>query len=355
MLLGHLAGIVYFASAFIPIDLFHAGGPMVTRLALLLMLFSISTSAFSQTSQYRPVNTYSIVARDAATGQMGVAVQSHWFSVGSVVSWAEAGVGAVATQSFVEASYGPLGLELMKAGKTAQEALDALLSVDAMKDVRQVAMVDAKGNVAVHTGAKCIIAAGNATGDGFSVQANLMDNDRVWGAMKQAYENASGDLANRMLAALDAAQAEKGDIRGKQSAVILIVPAESTGNPWKDRVMELRIEDHPEPLKELRRLVVLQRAYDHMNRGDELMSENNIDEAVREYAKAHDIAPDNKEMTYWAAVTLAGVGRLDDALPMFADVFEGGDEWRRLTPRLPHSGLLPDDQALIDKILQAGR
>ena len=222
------------------------------RVLQILVLFLLPLlSVFAQS---RPVHTYSIVARDAATGEMGVAVQSHWFSVGSIVSWAEAGVGAVATQSFVDPAYGPLGLEIMRNGKSAQQALDGLLASDPGLAVRQVAMVDAKGNVAAHTGKKCIPSAGHIAGEQFSVQANLMVNDAVWPAMAKAYREAKGELADRMLAALDAAQAAGGDIRGKQSAAILIVSGTPTGKSWVDRKMDLRVEDHPEPLKELRRL-----------------------------------------------------------------------------------------------------
>jgi uncharacterized Ntn-hydrolase superfamily protein len=216
----------------------------------------------------RPVHTFSIVARDPATGEMGVAVQSHWFSVGSNVAWAEAGVGAVATQSFIDPSYGRGGLELMRGGASAEEALKTLLARDEGRDVRQVAMVDARGRVAAHTGAKCIEAAGDRVGKDYSVQANLMSNGRVWPAMASAFESARGDLADRMLAALDAAQAAGGDIRGRQSAALVVVKAESTGKPWADRVFDLRVDDSAEPLKELRRLVRLQRAYNHMNAGD---------------------------------------------------------------------------------------
>ncbi|MDH3745921.1 MAG: DUF1028 domain-containing protein, partial [Acidobacteriota bacterium] len=234
----------------------------------------------------RPVNTYSIVARDPATGELGVAVQSHWFSVGSVVTWAEAGVGAVATQSFVEVSYGPLGLELMKAGKTASEALEALLAVDSNRAVRQVAMVDRHGNVAVHTGESCISEAGHSLGEQFSTQANLMARDTVWGAMAEAYKNAEGDLAARLMAALEAGEAEGGDIRGKQSAAILIVPGESQGAPWRERKVDLRVEDYPQPLEELGRLLRIQRAYQHMNHGDELMANQDLEGAVEAYGTA---------------------------------------------------------------------
>jgi uncharacterized Ntn-hydrolase superfamily protein len=299
----------------------------------------------------RPVHTYSIVARDPATGEMGVAVQSHWFSVGSVVPWAEAGVGAVATQSFVEPSYGPLGLALMRAGRTAPEALAALLAGDSGRDVRQVGMVDAKGNVATHTGRLDIPAAGGQSGRQYVVQANLMEKATVWPAMARAFEAAWGDLAERMLAALDAAEAEGGDIRGRQSAAILIVRGQSTGRPWDDKVMDLRVEDSPEPLRELRRLVNLQRAYAHMNAGDARMTENDVDGAVAEYGAAETIAPEVSEMTYWHAATLAGAGRVEESLPLFERAFAADPNWAVLTARLPSAGLLPKDDALIRRIL----
>lgn len=209
----------------------------------------------------RPVATYSIVARDPATGDFWVAVQSHWFQVGRVVAWAKAGEGAVATQSFVETSYGPKGLRLMAGGKSAQQALDRLLAADEQRDVRQVAMVDSIGRVATWTGPRCIEAAGHHQGKGYSVQANLMQGPEVWPAMAKAFENTKGDLASRMLAALQAAQAEGGDIRGRQSAALLVVPAKASGKPWEDRSVDLRIADHPQPLRELQRLLALHRAY----------------------------------------------------------------------------------------------
>ncbi|HEY7911642.1 MAG TPA: DUF1028 domain-containing protein, partial [Blastocatellia bacterium] len=216
----------------------------------------------------RPVHTYSIVARDARTGELGVAVQSHWFSVGPIVAWAEAGVGAVATQSFVDPSYGKLGLDLMRAGRAAPDALRGLLASDEGRDVRQVAMIDAAGRVAAHTGAKNIQAAGHLTGENYSVQANLMLSDKVWPAMARAYEASKGDIAERMMAALEAAQAEGGDIRGKQSAALIVVSGKPTGKPWVDRAFDIRVDDHAEPLKELRRLLTIARGYNHMNAGD---------------------------------------------------------------------------------------
>jgi len=302
----------------------------------------------------RPVATYSIVARDAATGELGVAVQSHWFSVGSIVSWAEAGVGAVATQSFIDPSYGPLALDLLRAGRSAPETLAGLLAADSGRDVRQVAVVDAGGRVAAHTGTHCIAAAGHATGDGFSVQANLMDNDTVWPAMHAAFAKAQGDLADRLLAALDAAQAAGGDIRGKQSAALLVVRGTATGRPWVDRRFDLRIEDHSEPLVEMRRLLRLARAYERSNRGDEMATLQRWDEAGREYAAAAALAPEIAELPFWHAAALATAGRFDEARPLFADVFAREPRWRDLVPRLPAAGLLPDDAALVAKIVAIG-
>ena len=296
-------------------------------------------------------HTFSIVARDPESGEMGVAVQSHWFSVGALVTWAEAGVGAVATQALVEVSYGPLGLALMRAGKSAPEALAALLAADEGHDIRQVTMVDAQGQVAAHTGARCIADAGHEMGEGFSVQANMMANPNVWPAMARAYREAEGDLAERMLAALEAGQAAGGDIRGQQSAAILIVKPVSTGQPWADTVMELRIEDHPEPIRELRRLVDLHRAYQHMNQGDELMGDGQIEEALREYRAAAEMAPEIEEMGFWHAVTLADIGRVDEALPIFRDVFAKNADWAKLVSRLPKAGLLCDDPEMMRRIL----
>lgn len=302
----------------------------------------------------RPVHTFSIVARDPATGELGVAVQSHWFNVGSTVPWAEAGVGAIATQSFVDPSYGKLGLDLMRMGRSAPDALKFLLAGDEGRDVRQVAMIDAEGRVAAHTGSKDIPAAGHITGQNFSVQANLMLNDRVWPAMAWAFEHTRGDLAERMLAALDAAQSAGGDIRGRQSAAIIVVSGKPTGRPWTDRIFDLRVDDSPEPLKELRRLVTLQRAYNHMNAGDAAVEKKDNEGALREYSAAEQLVPDNAEMVYWHAVALVNMNRLDESLPLFRRVFQMDRNWIELTPRLAKVGLLPDDPKLIERIVSAG-
>ena len=299
----------------------------------------------------RPVNTYSIVARDAASGQLGVAVQSHWFSVGSGVIWAEPGIGAVATQSFTDPSYGPLGLHLMRAGKNAEQALNALLSVDEHADVRQVGMVDSNGAVANHTGSNAIIEHCEIAGEGFTVQANLMWKSTVCTAMVQAYESTPGDLAGRMMAALDAAQGEGGDIRGRQSAAMLVVSGDASEPAWGGRVFDLRVEDHLEPLVELRRLLLTARAYNLMNDGDAYMTDGEVEKAIVAYSSAEELVPDNHEMIFWHAATLAAEGRVDESLPLFKRAFELWPLWRELVQRLPASGLLPDDAELMEKIL----
>jgi uncharacterized Ntn-hydrolase superfamily protein len=313
------------------------------RIAILFLLTAVLP---------RPAEaTYSIVARDPVTGDFGVAVQSHWFQVGPSVPWAEAGVGAVATQSFTRIDYGPKGLQLMKEGKSAREALDSLVAQDAQKDVRQVAMVDARGRAAAWTGPKCIAAAGHQTGDGFSVQANLMDKPTVWPAMVRAFESAKGDLAERMLAALEAAEAEGGDIRGRQSAALIVVRARSTGEPWRDRLVDLRVDDHPKPLVELRRLLGLHRAYEEMNLGDEAMAVNQIPSALEHYTRAAKLAPEIAELPFWQAVTLFAAGKEERALPLFREVFAREERWVRLVPRLAKAGLLPEDPKKIESIL----
>ncbi|HET6647600.1 MAG TPA: DUF1028 domain-containing protein [Pyrinomonadaceae bacterium] len=303
----------------------------------------------------RPVHTFSIVARDPNTGELGVAVQSHWFSVGPIVAWAEAGVGAVATQSFVDPSYGKLGLDLMRAGKSAPDSLKALIAGDEGREVRQVAMIDAQGRVDAWTGKNDIQAAGHIIGKNYSVQANLMLNDKVWPAMSKAFENTQGDLADRMLAALEAAQAAGGDIRGKQSAALIVVTGKPVGQAWKDRVFDLRVDDSPEPLMELRRLVKLQRAYNHMNAGDLAVEHKDNEGALREYSAAEKLVPDNVEMIYWHAIALVNMGRVDESLPLFRRVFELDPNWATLTPRLPKSGLLPNDPKLMERILSVAK
>ncbi len=302
----------------------------------------------------RPVHTFSIVARDPGTGELGVAVQSHWFSVGQVVTWAEAGVGAVATQSMAEPAYGLRGLALMKRGLGAEQALAALTSQDSAAAVRQVAFVDAGGAVAAHTGDGCIHSAGHHLGDGYSVQANMMINDQVVPAMAEAFEAARGPLPERMVAALSGGQHAGGDIRGRQSAAILVVKGTSTGQPWNDGVVELRVEDDAQPIAELTRLLTLHRAYEQMNLGDAAVAQQDMKTAAGHYRAAAELAPDNLEMVFWHGVSMATNDRVADSIPLFRRVFAADGNWAELLRRLFKPGIFPDTaegHALVDRIL----
>lgn len=307
------------------------------------------------THRFPFAHTFSIVARDPSTGQMGAAVQSHWFSVGSLVIWGEAGVGVVATQAMVDPSYGDLGLDLMRAGRPATRALAGLLAADEGRDLRQVAMLDCHSDVAVHTGSRCIQDAGHETGDAFSVQANMMANPSIWPAMAKAYRESSGTLTARLLEALEAGQAAGGDIRGKQSAAILVVAPTSTGRPWADRLIDLRVEDHPDPILELKRLVQLHDAYEWMNTGDQKLGEGDIDAALAAYQRAADLAPAISELPFWQAVTLIELKRVDEALPILKDIFSLEPAWRILFQRLPAAGLLNTDSATLARVLASTR
>ena len=300
------------------------------------------------------VSTYSIVARDSVTGEMGVAVQSHWFNVGAIVGWGEAGVGVIATQSFVNPSFGIKGLDLLKAGKSPKEVVDELIAGDEGRDFRQLAVLDAKGRTASYTGAKCIDGAGNIAGNNYSVQANLMMNDKVWSAMEKAFLETKAPLAERMIASLEAAQNVGGDIRGMQSASIMVFSGASTGKPWADKLIDLRVEDNPNPVAELKRLLSVQRAYEHMNAGDLAVEKNDMELALKEYNAAMEMFPDNLEMKYWTAVTLANNNRLAEALPLFNIVFATDKNWKELTPRLPKSGLLTVSEDDLKKIMATG-
>ncbi len=332
---------------------------MIRSLALAAALAVPATTLLAQASPpRRPVATYSIVARDSVTGEIGVAVQSHWFSVGSIVTWAEAGVGAVATQSFVEPSYGPLGLALMRTGRSAPDALRGLIASDPDSAVRQVAMVDARGRVAAFTGARAIVAAGHHVGNGYSVQANLMEKPSVWPAMARAFETGKGDLAERLLLALEAAEREGGDIRGRQSAAIVVVGPASSGRPWADRLVDLRIDDHTEPLVELRRLVTLSRLYRRMNEGDEWVTKNDIPKAVAAYDAAIAFLPDsatNGEAVFWTGISLAAAGKEAEAAPYLVRAYAVHPKWAELVPRLPAAGLLPADSALVRRLVAGMR
>ena len=325
---------------------------IVFKVILLSGILLISNSGISQVYQDQFAHTFSIVARDVETGEMAVGVQSHWFSVGTLVIWGKSGVGVVATQSFINPAYGPNGLKLMEEEKSAAEVLEYLISQDQGKDVRQVAMLDASGNVSAFTGDKCIDYANHIIGDNFSVQANMMLNDKVVPAMEKTYlENSDLPLAERVLKVLQAAQKAGGDIRGKQSAALIVVGNKKVLETWKDKLIDLRVDDHQEPLLELERLLNVHHAYEYMNKGDLAVEHNDMKTALKEYGAAQKLFPENLEMKYWTAVALANNSDMEKALPIFKEVFEKDTNWKELTGRLPKSGLLTVSKQELDDIL----
>lgn len=324
---------------------------------LLLFCFAICLSIETNAQFFKKdaglAHTFSIVARDEATGEMAVGVQSHWFSVGTAVSWGEAGVGVVATQSFVNKSYGPKGLALMKQGKTAATALKELLAADEGREVRQVAMIDVNGNVNAHTGKNCIDYASNIVGKNYSVQSNMMLTNNVCEAMSKAFVTSEGKpLAERVLLSMQAAQAAGGDIRGKQSAAILVVAAKSKGEPWNERLIDLRVDDNKAPLDELDRLLRLYRAYEHMDKGDLATEKNDMKLAMEEYTAAMKMFPENLEMQYWTAITLANNKKVTEASKLLQKIYKKDSNWRELTKRLPKVNLLTVNDAELKDLIK---
>jgi uncharacterized Ntn-hydrolase superfamily protein len=289
--------------------------------------------------------TYSIVARDKDTGELGVAVQSHYFQVGPVVPWAISGVGAVATQSMVNISFGPLGLDYLKAGYTAEQAVKALIAGDSEPQGRQLAIVDASGGVAAYTGPKCIHAAGHRTGAGFSVQANLMEKDTVWDAMYEAYTSSTEPLAERLVAALDAAEAEGGDIRGRQSAAMLVVSGRPTGRPWEDRIIDIRVEDSPDPNKELRRLLRVKRAYMALGDGERAAEGEDQATAAAKLQEALSLAPEMEEIAFWGGLGMAQAGLLDQGCDLMMRAVKKDHRWIETINRLVAAERLPAEVA----------
>ncbi len=299
----------------------------------------------------RPVDTYSIVAIDKRSGEVGVAVQSHWFSVGSVVTWAEAGVGVVATQAFVEISYGPLGLALMKGGKSPQQALKSLLATDPRPELRQVAMLDVRGRVAAHTGKKCLREAGHVTGRGFSAHGNIMRNRKVWKAIASSFKRAKGSLAERLLTALEAGERAGGDLRGRQSAALLVVKTDRGILPWQGRVVDLRVEDNPQPLVELRRLLRIHEAFVHANDGDVLMEKGDVRKALEEYRRSAELSPENPELRFWQGVALLNHGEVERGTAVLKSVFKRNGDMKTLLKSLPEAGLLCVDKDVLRPLL----
>ncbi len=323
------------------------------KIQIIIVLFFISYTGFSQVYKETFAHTFSIVARDKITGEMAVGVQSHWFSVGSLVSWGKSGVGVVATQSFINPAYGPNGLKMMESGRSATKTLQYLIAQDKGKDVRQVAMLDVKGDVSAFTGDKCIVYADQIIGDNFSVQANMMLNDKVVPAMAEAFRGSSNlPLAERVLKVLQAAQKAGGDIRGKQSAALIVVGPKKVKEVWNDKIVDLRVDDHENPIAELKRLLRIHKAYEYMNKGDLAVEHNDMKLALKEYGAAQNLFPENLEMKYWTAIALANNGDIEKAMPIFKEVFMADGNWLELTKRLPRSGLLTVLEKDLQRILK---
>lgn len=292
--------------------------------------------------------TYSIVARDEDTAEIGVAVQSNYFSVGTDVCWVQAGVGAVATQSITEVSYGPRSLELLSAGASPDQALALLVKEDAAQALRQVAIVDAIGRVAIHTGASCVEACGDAQGQGYSVQGNMLASDEVWKAMGPAFETASGDLADRLLAALLAAEAAGGDVRGRQSAALFVVADSRPEDPWKGRRMALHVEDHPAPLEELERLLRSRRAYDLFEEAHGCIAQGDLAGALERTVRARTLKPGDPQFAFWMGVALGNAGRDEEARRWLSEAFDVSEGWRKLGRRLRDVGFYSGSPGLLE-------
>jgi uncharacterized Ntn-hydrolase superfamily protein len=277
--------------------------------------------------------TYSIIARDPATGDFGVAAQSHWFNLGPVVAWVRYGVGAVATQASADPSYGWRGLALMTAGEDPSSALRSLSNGDGDAEARQVAMLDASGRVAVRTGNRCIAYAGHVSGDGWSVQGNLLTSPAVIEAMAEAYEASEGALADRMLTSLDAAEAAGGDLRGSQSAVLRIVPGPQEPEDRFRLGIDLRVADHPDPLSELRRLTIMDRAYRDLDSADDAAEAGQGAVAIKHFETAGQLSRE-PELRFWYAIGLARLDRLDDAVSVLDEVVDGRPEFSEMLDRL---------------------
>ncbi len=320
------------------------------------LIFISTLSSKAQTSESSGdafAHTYSIVARDAKTGEMAVGVQSHWFSVGPLVAWGKSGVGVVATQSFVNPAFGPEGLRLLDQDYTPEEAVESLVNNDDGRDFRQLAILGKSGDNAAYTGAKCVAEAEHLNGNNFSVQANMMLNDDVVPAMAQAFtENVNLPLAERVVAVLKAAQDAGGDIRGKQSAALIVVGPDKVEKIWKDKKIDLRVDDHENPIKELDRLLKTARAYEFMNRGDVAMEEGNVEKALEEYGTAESMFPDNLEMRFWKAVALANSDRLEEAKQIFDRIFDEDENWRTMLKRLPKAGLIDVTEDELEMLTQ---
>lgn len=285
--------------------------------------------------------TYSIIGFDTEAGEIGIGVQSRWFHAGQDLAWIEPGVGAVCTQAMTEPSYGPGGLELLRAGRSPAEALEQLTAADPGRDVRQVAIGDLTGRFAQHTGSRCVASAGHAAGENCCAQGNMLASDACWGAMVAAFEASDAPLADRLLAALDAAESEGGDARGRQAARLLVRPSQPTGSPWSDRIVDLSVVDHPQPLVELRRLLALHRAYRRLSHALDLVGAGDVASAVAEVDAAAASAPDDDQIAFWRSTVLGASGRPGDAVAAFQSAVRAHPGWPQYLQSCVDAGLLP--------------
>ena len=309
---------------------------------------------FHQESKRNPfAHTFSIIACDPVTGEIGGAVQSHWFAVGRVVLWGEAGLGMVATQSFTNPAYGPDGLSLLRNGSLPRSVVDQLTGQDEGREVRQMAVINSRGEAAAYTGKRCVPHAGHFVGDNYSAQANMMLTPEVWPAMSRAFESSTGPLADRLMASLEAAQAAGGDFRGRQSAAILVFSGSPSGKIWQDRKVDIRVDDSKEPLEELRRLLGLHQGYELTDEGENDMLQGRVESAMVKFKAAGELLYGNEEMVFWQAASLSGAGNFEEAVPLFQKVFSINPNWRTFAPdlvRLGHMKLKEDELERLMKL-----
>ena len=330
---------------------------MIKSILLIAILSVIVTGAWAQPSAKHglvPTSTYSIVGREPESGQLGVAVQSHYFAVGSEVAFAEAGVAAIATQAWVEPNYGVEGLRMMRAGASAPEALNQLLELDEGSDFRQVGFVDSTGQSVNHSGSQTVGEQCATSGPNFSAQANIMWKPGVCRAMAEAFQNSEGDLAARLISALQAAEKAGGDIRGMQSAALKVVGGDRDASVLEQTIFNVRVDDHADPVNELDRQLHIARAFRYLKIGDDRWSSGNLEEAVDYYFKARELMPDYYEMNFWLGVLFVETGEVERSLEYFALAFRDWPRLKELIPRLAESGLLPRDTEILEMILSVG-
>jgi uncharacterized Ntn-hydrolase superfamily protein len=295
--------------------------------------------------------TYSIVARDLRTGELGIAVQSRFFAAGRIVPWIEAGIGAIASQSFANPVYGFEGLRLLRAGLAPREALEKLVHQDPGAALRQVAILDARGRAAVHTGASCVAAAGHAIGAQCSAQANMMAKDAVWDAMIDAFERASGDLPERLLQAMQAAEREGGDLRGRQAAALIVVAAEPGTDAKGDRVIDLRIDDHPDPVGEIGRQLSYARAHQRAARSREKMLAGELAGALADLDACCAACPDEPDFLTRRALVLLALGRMGEAREAMERACANNPGWAEFALRFADAGILPIPRQTVEPLV----